>query len=184
MPYPGIAPSPPHNAAVFLFHGKKLFLAARVNAARKEGMDGNGEWPGRIEEAGTELWREADMTMELREEARRRELEMAALAERRERFAGDLRKLAASPEGRRFFQWLIDQGNLFAEDYQPGPLGAYRAGAKAMSLRIWRLLAKHLSGADFAAIALEAGRGRSEAAVDGEDGMAGEAAAPEAEPVW
>lgn len=99
------------------------------------------------------------MTMELREEARRRRMEMAALAERRERFAGDLRTLAGLPEGRRFFRWLIDQGNLFADDYQPGPAGAYRAGARALSLRLWRLLGEHLPTADFVAVALEAGRG-------------------------
>lgn len=109
------------------------------------------------------------MSMELREEARRRERERAARAKTRERFAGDLRRLAAQPEGRRFFRWLIDQGNLFAEDFQPGPMGAYRAGARATSLRLWRLLERHLPAADFVAVALEAGPKAADAVEETDD---------------
>ena len=107
------------------------------------------------------------MTMEIREEARRREEERADLARRRELFARDLRSLAELPEGRRLFRWLIDQGNIFAEDYQPGPMGAYRSGLKAMSVRLWRMLEEHLAPAVFAAVALNPGR---EGAAEDEDG--------------
>lgn len=98
------------------------------------------------------------MTWELREEARRREEERAELARKRELFASDLRTLSAMPEGRRFFRWLIGQGDIFAEDYQPGPMGAYRAGVKAMSIRLWRLLEEQLPADAFVAIVLDSGR--------------------------
>ena len=107
------------------------------------------------------------MTMELREEARRREEERADLAQRRELFARDLRTLAALPEGRRVFRWLMDQGNIFAEDYQPGPLGAYRSGMRTMSLRIWGTLRDSLPIADFVAIALDGHRGAAAEASGG-----------------
>lgn len=97
------------------------------------------------------------MTQELREEARRREEERETVAKRREEFVRDLRLLASQTEGRRFLRWLIDQGDIFAEDYQPGDLGAYRAGVKALPLRLWRLLADTLSEDDFASVVL--GRG-------------------------
>lgn len=113
------------------------------------------------------------MTMELREEARRREEERADLAQKRELFARDLRALAALPEGRRVFRWLMDQGNIFAEDYQPGPLGAYRSGMKAMSLRVWRTLRDNLPAVDFVAIALDGHRGAAAEASGGDVGNDG-----------
>lgn len=95
------------------------------------------------------------MSIELREEARRREEEKAALASKRELFAGDLRILSRLPEGRRVFRWLLEQGDLFSEEYLPGSLGAYRAGVKAASLRLWRVLREHLPAESFIAIAFE-----------------------------
>ena len=94
------------------------------------------------------------MSMELREEARRREWERGEWERRREELAGDLRSLAVRPEGRRFFRWLIDQGNIFAEDYQPGCPGAYRAGMKASSVRLWRLLREQLPAGIFAEVVM------------------------------
>lgn len=41
--------------------------------------------------------------------------------------------------------------------YQPGPLGAYRAGRKAVSVRLWRMLREHLTDIDFIRIAIEQG---------------------------
>lgn len=96
------------------------------------------------------------MTQELRDEARRREEEREALAKQREEFARDVRALAALPEGGRFFRWLLEQGDIFAEDYLPGPMGAYRAGRKAMSVRLWRTLRDLLPEADFVRIAVVA----------------------------
>ncbi len=92
------------------------------------------------------------MTMELREEARQREADRDRLARRRERFARDLRTLAARPEGERFLRWLLEQGNIFAEDYQPGQLGAYAAGKKATAVRLWNLLSEHLEPDAFTAV--------------------------------
>lgn len=92
------------------------------------------------------------MTWELREEARRREEERDELLRRREEFAGDVRRLAALPEGRRFFRWLVDQGNIFAEEYQPGLYGAYRAGLRGFSLRLWRIFRETLSKETFVAV--------------------------------
>ena len=92
------------------------------------------------------------MSMELREEAMKREEERQALIRRREEFLRDVKFLATCPEGKRFFRWLIDQGNIFAEDYQPGYMGAYRAGMRAMSLRLWRILEETLSEVDFIAV--------------------------------
>lgn len=96
------------------------------------------------------------MSRELREEARRREAERAALARRRDEFSRDLRLLAERPEGVRFFRWLLDQGGLFAEEYLPGHPGAYRAGQKSVSLRLWRLLRENLSAEAFAGVVLGA----------------------------
>lgn len=96
------------------------------------------------------------MTQELRDEARRREEEREGLAKRRELFAADLRTLANRPEGRRLLRWLIDQGDIFADDFQPGPTGAYRAGVKAASLRLWRLLRESLTAEDFINVAMAA----------------------------
>lgn len=84
------------------------------------------------------------MSWELREEARVREEEKERLRRRREEFSRDLASLAALPEGKRFFRWLIDQGNLFAEDWRPGPMGGYQAGLKALPLRLWRRLKEAL----------------------------------------
>ena len=95
------------------------------------------------------------MSRELREEARRREEEKERLRRRREEFSRDLGSLAALPEGRRFFRWLIDQGNLFAEDWMPGPEGAYQSGKKATALRLWRLLEETLPPALFLPIVMK-----------------------------
>ncbi len=99
------------------------------------------------------------MTRELREEARRREEERAELSRRREEFARDLRELAARPEGRRFFRWLIEQGDIFAEDYQPGAVGAYRAGLRTFALRLRRIFKENLPPGSFAAVAGESDGG-------------------------
>lgn len=97
----------------------------------------------------------AGMSWELREEARKREEEKERLRRRREEFSRDLCALAALPEGRRFFRWLIDQGNLFAEDWQPGPMGGYQAGLKALSLRLWKRLEETLPPRLFLSIILK-----------------------------
>lgn len=94
------------------------------------------------------------MTQELREEARRREEERETLARKQEQFGRDLIALAGRQEGRRLFRWLLEQGELFAEDYQAGYPGAYRAGRRSAALRLWNLLARHLSRESFLAIAV------------------------------
>ncbi len=93
------------------------------------------------------------MTQELRDEARRREAEQAALARKREEFSRDIRELGGRAEGRRFFRWLIQQGDIFAEDYQPGAVGAYRAGLRTFALRIRRIFRELLPPEIFASVA-------------------------------
>lgn len=94
------------------------------------------------------------MSREVREEARRREEERRELARRRERFAGDVRRLAGQPEGRRFLRWLVEQGDVFADDYQAGPAGAYRAGRRSLVLGLLRRLREHLPFGDFVSVTL------------------------------
>lgn len=96
------------------------------------------------------------MTMDVREEERLRKAEREALDKRREALHRDILALAAQPEGRRLFRWLMDQGNMFADDYQPGYMGAYRAGLRATALRLWRALREILPPTAFASLALGA----------------------------
>lgn len=95
------------------------------------------------------------MTQELREEARRREREQEETAKRREQFTRDIRFVASFPEGRRFLRWLIERGGIFAEDYQPGPLGAFRAGLRTASIRLWEILRTALPKNEFVRIVLD-----------------------------
>ena len=92
------------------------------------------------------------MSRELRNEAVERERERERRDERELAFAEDLRALAGTAAGRRFFRWLIDQGNLFADDYAPGPLAGYQAGLKAVPRRLWRRLEDALPPEAFIAI--------------------------------
>ncbi len=92
------------------------------------------------------------MSQELRNEARQREAERMRRAAQAERLAEDLTRLANTPEGCRVFRWLLEQGDIFSEDYQPGYPGAYRAGRKAAALRLWNLLESILPHELFAAL--------------------------------
>jgi hypothetical protein len=94
------------------------------------------------------------MSIELREEARRREREAELLAHKRERFGRDLRELSARPEGRRIFRWLLEQGRIFRIDCGFGRAGAFQAGERAQALRLWRALRENLAAAVFADIIL------------------------------
>lgn len=95
------------------------------------------------------------MTIELREEARRREEERERIEMNKEMFARDLRGIASWAEGRRIFRWLLDQGDIFRADYQPGKFGAFQAGRRAAALRLWHTLREHLNPAVFQAIAFQ-----------------------------
>lgn len=95
------------------------------------------------------------MTIELREEARRREEERERIERNKEMFARDLRSIASWAEGRRVFRWLLDQGDIFRADYQPGKLGAFQAGRRAAALRLWHTLREHLNPTVFQAIAFQ-----------------------------
>lgn len=94
------------------------------------------------------------MSMELREEARRREREQREIRESRERLALDIRSVASRPEGARLLAWLVGLGGIFRADYLPGPDGAYAAGKKAAALDLWHLLREALPRDAFVAIAL------------------------------
>ncbi len=96
------------------------------------------------------------MSMELREDARRREQEITARREERERRARDLRAVAALPEGARLLRRLLRDGGIFRPDYLPGIPGAYRAGKKAAALDLWRDLRDCLPAEIFIDIALAA----------------------------
>lgn len=93
------------------------------------------------------------MSIELREEARRRERERLALAKERETLIHDVRALASKDEGRRFFRWLLRQGGLFRDDYLSGAAGAHAAGRRSLALRLWRLLEESLSRETFVEVA-------------------------------
>lgn len=104
------------------------------------------------------------MTIELREEARRREAERERTERKKEEFARDLRHTALQPEGKRILRWLLEQGDIYRIDYLPGQLGAYHAGQRAFALRLWHALRHHLDAAAFAALVLhvEENHSRSE----------------------
>ncbi len=95
------------------------------------------------------------MSIELREEAGRREAEQEALRRRREQFALDVGAVASRPEGARLLGRLLAGGGIFRSDYQPGEAGAYQAGKKASALELWRTLRECLPRDRFIAIALE-----------------------------
>ncbi|MDR1744880.1 MAG: hypothetical protein LBS30_03910 [Planctomycetota bacterium] len=95
------------------------------------------------------------MSIELREEARRREAEQEALRKNREQFALDVRAVASRPEGRRLLGRLLARGGIFRSDCWPGAAGAYQAGRKASALELWRTLRECLPRDQFVAIALE-----------------------------
>ena len=94
------------------------------------------------------------MTIELREEARRREREREAIDKRRAEFIRDLRAIASIPEGVRLFRWLLEQGKIFDSGYIPGQAGAYQAGKRAQALHLWRLLRENIPLETFTAIIL------------------------------
>lgn len=94
------------------------------------------------------------MSQELRLAAREQRREQETLRRKREELSADIRTLAGSPEGRRFFQWILDRGNIFRTDYEPGVRGAYEAGKKAASLELWHILHECLPRSDFLKTAL------------------------------
>lgn len=94
------------------------------------------------------------MSQELREEARRREEEALERARQREEFERDVALVASRPEGVRFLRWFLEDGDIYAEDYQPGHMGAYQAGRRAAALRLWRILKRILPPRLFAAVTL------------------------------
>lgn len=96
------------------------------------------------------------MSRELRREANERKRERELLDKKQEELAADIRALADSAEGRRIFHWLLEQGNIFRGDYEPGVRGAYAAGKKAAALELWHKLQECLARTDFIAIALPA----------------------------
>ena len=110
------------------------------------------------------------MSIELRHEARMRELEHERLRRERQQLGLDLRSLAELPEGVRFFSWLLRREDIFRDDYLPGTAGAYRAGRKAGAVELWRLLRLHLPREKFMDLLL------------GDGDQAGRAAGPVEEP--
>lgn len=86
------------------------------------------------------------MSQELREEARRREQERRRLSQREQEFAGDMRLIAARPEGKRLLRRLLEDGDIFNPGWTPGATGAYQAGRRAQALGLWRHLREHLPG--------------------------------------
>lgn len=94
------------------------------------------------------------MSRELRDEARQRRRERELLERKREEFAGDLRAIAVTVEGRRFLRWLLEQGDIFRGGYQPGESGAYAAGKKAAALDLLDRLRRSLPHDAFTAIVL------------------------------
>lgn len=95
------------------------------------------------------------MSIELREEARRREAEQEAVRKEREEFALDAGAVAARPEGARLLARLLAWGGIFRPEYEPGVAGAYRAGRKASALELWNVLREVLPRDRFVAIALD-----------------------------
>lgn len=102
------------------------------------------------------------MTMELREEARKREEERNLAEEKRKEFTRDIRRLASLPEGERLFRWLLEQGGIYQIDCPQGFSGAFRAGRRAFALTIWHVLRTNLDTRRFAAIALPDNGGDSQ----------------------
>lgn len=93
------------------------------------------------------------MSKELRLEIARRKQEQLSLQHKQETLAADIRSLTETPEGQRIFHWLLEQGNIFRMDYEPGIRGAYAAGKKAAALALWHKLKSCLSHANFVALA-------------------------------
>lgn len=112
------------------------------------------------------------MSMELREEARRREREREAAIREREEFARDLRALALRPEGRRLFRWVLRQGDVFREDCPSEPSGVFAAGRRSLALRLWRHLEENLDRRTFVDVVWPAPAGDGDGSGPG-SGVAG-----------
>ena len=92
--------------------------------------------------------------MTLREEAAQRADEQRKQEADRKRFASDIRAVAATAEGKRVLRWLIEQGKLFEDDFQPNATAAYLSGVKAIPRRLWKALGEHADRNDFITICI------------------------------
>lgn len=90
----------------------------------------------------------------LREEMARLEQERKDKEAEERRLGEAFRNVAATPDGQRVLRWLINQGELFSDEFSPNAGLAYNVGVRAIARRLWNKLKVHASRNDFIAICI------------------------------